>query len=123
MPLISVDPAHLRQLKAQVADLAEQAVQGRLVGDRTGDDGLVNVVARNLQSFEPSRPHAVHKDRSNVCSTLKARLPSAERLHASSPADSGRAAARISRRRRTIPVSPPKVDHIGSLALCWETEL
>ena len=31
MPLISVDPAHLRQLKAQVADLAEQAVQGRLV--------------------------------------------------------------------------------------------
>jgi hypothetical protein len=26
-------------------------------------------------------------------------------------------------RRRTIPVSPPKVDHLGCLAVCWETEL
>jgi len=33
------------QLQAQVADLGEQAVQGRLVGDRPGDGGLAAVVA------------------------------------------------------------------------------
>jgi hypothetical protein len=28
-----------------------------------------------------------------------------------------------SRRRHTIPVSPPKVDHLGCPTVCWETEL
>ena len=37
--------------------------------------------------------------------------------------DSVRAAARIGRRRRTIPVLPPKVDHLGCPTVCWETEL
>jgi hypothetical protein len=38
-------------------------------------------------------------------------------------ANSGRAADSDWPRRRAIPVPPPKVDHLGSLAVCWETEL
>jgi hypothetical protein len=37
-------------------------------------------------------------------------------------ASSGRAAARIGPASHN-PLSPPKVDHLGCLAVCWETEL
>src|SRR4029450_13558774 len=54
-----VGAAHLEQLQAQVADLGEQAVQGRLVGDRPGDGGPAPIVGDDLQAVEPGRPAAV----------------------------------------------------------------
>src|SRR5215216_7589719 len=54
-----VGAAYLQQLQAQVADLGEQAVQGRLVGDRPGDDGVAALVAGHPQAVEPGRPAAV----------------------------------------------------------------
>jgi glyoxylase-like metal-dependent hydrolase (beta-lactamase superfamily II) len=44
---------------AGVADLGQQAVQGRLVGDRPGDDGHAGFVAADLQALEPGRPAAL----------------------------------------------------------------
>jgi MalT-like TPR region len=50
---------HRQQLQAQVADLGEQAVQGRLVDDGPGDPGLAGLVAGDLQPVEPGRSAAV----------------------------------------------------------------
>jgi hypothetical protein len=44
---------------SQVADLGEQAVQGRLVGERAGDGGRAGLVAGDAQALEPGRPAAV----------------------------------------------------------------
>jgi hypothetical protein len=46
--VVRINAAHLQQLQAQVADLGEQAVQGRLVSDRPGDGGLAGRVAGHL---------------------------------------------------------------------------
>jgi hypothetical protein len=43
-----VQSADREEGQAQVADLGEQAVQGRLVGDRPGDGGLAALVAADL---------------------------------------------------------------------------
>src|SRR5215218_1127027 len=53
------DAADREQLQAQVADLGEQAVQGRLVGDQSGDGGLAGLVAADLQPLKPGRPAGV----------------------------------------------------------------
>jgi len=50
---LRVEAAYRELRQAQVADLGEQAVQGRLVGDRPGDDGLAAVVAVDPQVFGP----------------------------------------------------------------------
>src|SRR5215217_7809421 len=54
-----VDAADRDQRQGQVADLGEQAVEGRLVADRPGDGGLAGLVAVEVQAFEPGRPAAV----------------------------------------------------------------
>src|SRR6266516_3406071 len=48
-----VDAAHLEELQTQIADLGEQTVQGRLVGDRLGDAGLAVFVAGQAQPCKP----------------------------------------------------------------------
>src|SRR5215207_4095965 len=53
---VGVDLADREQRQAQVADLGEQAVEGRLVSDRAGDGGHAVVVAADLQAFKPGRP-------------------------------------------------------------------
>jgi hypothetical protein len=44
------DPLDREQRQTEVADLGEQAVQGRLVGDRPGDQGLAGLVAADLKA-------------------------------------------------------------------------
>jgi|Tabmets5t2r1_1033131.scaffolds.fasta_scaffold26821_3 hypothetical protein len=44
--VVGVDAAHRDQGQTQVADLGEQAVQGRLVADRAGDGGLAGRARR-----------------------------------------------------------------------------
>src|SRR5215218_4544933 len=56
---LRVGAAHLQQLQTQVADLGEQAVQGRLVDDGAGDGGLASFVAGHPHAVEPGRPAAV----------------------------------------------------------------
>src|SRR5215217_6326719 len=51
--------AHLQQRQAEIADLGEQAVQGRLVGERPNDGGLAARVAADPQACKPGRPAAV----------------------------------------------------------------
>jgi hypothetical protein len=54
-----VGAADQEQGQAQVADLGQQAVQGRRVDDRPGDDGLAGLVAADVQALEPGRPAVV----------------------------------------------------------------
>jgi len=54
-----VDAANRLEGKAQVADLGEQAVQGRLIDDGPGDPGQAGLVAGDLEAIEPGRPAAV----------------------------------------------------------------
>jgi hypothetical protein len=42
---VRVDLADREQRQAQVTDLGQQSVQGRLVDDRADDDGLAELVA------------------------------------------------------------------------------
>src|SRR5919112_6679005 len=58
-PVAGVDGADRQELQAEVADLGQQAVEGRLVGDRSGDGGRTRLVAGHLQAVEPGRPAAV----------------------------------------------------------------
>jgi hypothetical protein len=51
------------------------------------------------------------------------RLPSANRLHVSSGANRGQAAARIGLGVARFRLSPPRVDYLGCPAVGWETEL
>jgi hypothetical protein len=55
------DPLDRQQRQPEVADLGEQAVQGRLVDDRPSDQGLAGLVAADLEAVEPARPVAVVK--------------------------------------------------------------
>jgi hypothetical protein len=50
------DPLDRQQRQAEVADLGEQAVQGRLVDDRPGDQGLAGRIAADLEAVEPAGP-------------------------------------------------------------------
>src|SRR6185437_6333344 len=43
----------------EVADLLQQPVQRRLVGDRTGNDALARPVAVDVHALEPRRPGGV----------------------------------------------------------------
>jgi hypothetical protein len=57
-----VEAADEEQGQAQVADLGEQAVQGRLVGDRPGDQGgRVVGLAGHRQPVESGRPALVEQ--------------------------------------------------------------
>src|SRR5262245_39321348 len=56
---IGVNAPHRDQRKGQVADLAEHAVQGSLVGDRPGEKSLARLVTADLQTLEPGRPVTV----------------------------------------------------------------
>src|SRR4029079_7725979 len=53
---IAVDASDGDQRGAQVADPLEQAVERRLVGDRTGDDRRPVVLDAERQPLEPRRP-------------------------------------------------------------------
>jgi hypothetical protein len=53
---VGVELADREQRQAQVTDLGQEAVQRRLVGDRTDDDGLAELVAGDTQALEPGRP-------------------------------------------------------------------
>ena len=50
------DPIELEQ--PEVADLGQQPVQGGLIGDRAGDDGVLHVRA-DLEAFDPGGPPPV----------------------------------------------------------------
>ena len=53
------EPLDRQQRQAEVANLGEQAMQGRLVGDRPGDQGLAGRIAADLEAVEPARPVTV----------------------------------------------------------------
>ena len=53
------EPLDRQQRQAEVANLGEQAVQGRLVGDRPGDQGLAGRIAADLEAVEPAGPVTV----------------------------------------------------------------
>src|SRR5919112_1705952 len=55
-PVAGVDGADRQELQAEVADLGQQTVEGRLVDDRAGDRGRARGVAGHLQAVEPGRP-------------------------------------------------------------------
>src|SRR6266540_1272996 len=56
---LPVQAADRDQWQAKVADLGEQAVQGRLVGDRPGEHGHAAGLAGELQPVKPRRPALV----------------------------------------------------------------
>src|ERR671917_736422 len=49
--LVRAKVADGEQRQAEVADLGQEAVQGRLVGDRPGDHRLARLVAGDLESL------------------------------------------------------------------------
>src|SRR5215211_2918244 len=58
-PVAGLDGADRQELQAEVADLGQQAVEGRLVDHRSGERGLARLVAGHLQAVEPGRPASV----------------------------------------------------------------
>ena len=50
--LFWVDPVDRQQRQTEVADLGEQAMQGRLVDDRPSDQGLAGRITADLEVVE-----------------------------------------------------------------------
>ena len=65
-----------RAVAGQVVDLGEQAVQGRLVGDRPGDQGHAAGFAAELQPVEPGGPALVEQPLyADLVTHRRSRLP------------------------------------------------